>query len=385
MNAFSKDILQNLSEVHDTHCTSIYLPTRQTGADKKSMIQFKNQLQEVEKELEKRGLSDTETKEYLAAGRDLLEKVSFWSNLSQGLVVFMRPGEMRTYHLPVSVAQKTYIADHFYLLPLIPLAQEKERFFVLTLSQKDIDLYVCDSQEIKEIKIEDLSPQRLEEAVGWDYEQKSLQYRVGHSVSGGGAMFHGHGGGKEKEEEEMLQFCRAIDKGLQVALQGESAPLVVACVDHLFPIYKKANTYGNLYPENLSGNPDREPAQKVHERAHGLLKPHFQQEEAGKKDNFKELYASSQTSWDLEDIVSAAVQGKIDTLFLREEVDVYGLFDPKDHKLEVHQEKALANASLYNLAGLKTWRQGGKVYILPQEEMPLPDMEVSALYRYGIE
>ncbi|MFM6517075.1 MAG: hypothetical protein ACKPIC_10825 [Microcystis panniformis] len=40
----------------------------------------------------------------------------------------------------------------------------------------------------------------------------------------------------------MLNFCYAVDTALHETLREEKAPLILAGVDYLLPIYQKANT-----------------------------------------------------------------------------------------------------------------------------------------------
>ncbi|HDR50804.1 MAG TPA: hypothetical protein ENN90_04160 [Mariniphaga anaerophila] len=118
--------------------------------------------------------------------------------------------------------------------------------------------------------------------------QKSLQFRTQQGNQGQGS-FHGHAKSDEKAKTELLQYFRAIDKGLMKLLrEDQNAPLVVACLDYHFPIYKEANSCKNLYPRHISGNPADMDALELHERAWNLLISHFNRKRQDKKAQYHE-------------------------------------------------------------------------------------------------
>jgi len=51
---------------------------------------------------------------------------------------------------------------------------------------------------------------------------------------------------RDKRQEGILQFFHMIDEALHENCGIKKAPLVVAGVEYLFPIYQEANTYPDL-------------------------------------------------------------------------------------------------------------------------------------------
>ena len=69
-------------------------------------------------------------------------------------------------------------------------------------------------------------------------------------------MFHGQGEEDSEKKKELLSYFRSIDKGLLTMLHdSQKPPLILCCLDYYFPIYKEVNTYQNLFPDHVSGNP----------------------------------------------------------------------------------------------------------------------------------
>ncbi len=384
MLTLPKRSFYDLANYHDAECISLYLPTHRAGMEvnrREDEILFKNLLKNVAGQLEKRGYSPRETKDYLQPAYDLLERSTFWNHLSDGLVVFIANNNFKYYTLPIQFDTFIYMSDHFYLKPLMPLYNHDGRFFLLALSQDEIRFFEGTRHSITEVNVEDLTPNRLEEVVGYDHKQKFLQFRSAQQGAGG-AIFHGHGEGKDDDKTEIRHYFRAINDGLMKMLHTEDAPLVIACVDYLFPIYQEVNDYAYLFPGNISGSAAKVHEKELHEQAWIILEPHFRKTREEKVSLFNELAATSRASSQLEDILPAALAGNVETLFLQKNIDVYGIYDPSNRQVYRDNLKRFDNVSLTNLTATRTFQQGGQVFLMDAEDMPVPDSVANAIFRY---
>jgi hypothetical protein len=378
----SRETLKILAGVHSPNCISIYINAGDLGAPisgTQSKITFKNKLAEAGEDLASRGTDQSEIDRILGPGHELLEDGGFWEGLDPGLAVFLCDGKLNTLGLHKPVKPILYIADHLYILPLIPELQKESRYFLLSLSLGDADLFVGDQSGLSEIALEDLGAQSLEEALGADYKQKFLQFRAGQTGEAGGAVFHGHGEGKDDHKEEIVAYFRHINRSLAEVLRHETAPLLVACVDYLMPMYQEVNTYPHIHSHHIPGHPGRDSRESLHQRATELLEPIFSKTETSKKSAFLEQYATDKTSWETAHILQLAITGKIDTVFFRHGADQYGIYDQAAGGLKTEDAKTHSNASVFNMIARHTFENGGNVFILPEEEMPLSDQEVCAL------
>ncbi|MCA1747834.1 MAG: hypothetical protein LC655_09070, partial [Bacteroidales bacterium] len=221
-----------------------------------------------------------------------------------------------------------------------------------------------------------------EDVVGYDFEQKSLQHRSGQDGESG-AMFHGHGAGKDDKGIEKEKFFRAVDEGVMKVLNDEKAPLLLACVDEYYPVYKKVTKYENLFETHISGNPDESEPLQLHEEGWLLVEDHFMQERKQKVKLLQDESAGAKASADIREIIPAAVDGRIDTLFIEEGKDLFGIYDLQKREVELAEpDDRLYHASLYNLAAVQTLIKGGRVFLAPAEEMPVQATELNALLRY---
>lgn len=131
-------------------------------------------------------------------------------------------------------------------------------FYLLTLDLKKVRLFKASKDKIDELFLADI-PKSLKEAIGKDEFEKQLQAHTstGQASRNSKAIYHGHGVGTNHYKDSILSFFRRIDKGLNKILQEKDLPLVIAGVDYLLPIYKKANKYLNIINKGIIGSPER--------------------------------------------------------------------------------------------------------------------------------
>ena len=380
-----KKTFETLAAEHNLHCVSIYLPMHKKGKEQNERLaqaNLKYCIKEVHKSLTKSQMNDYEISNYLKPIEELIASIELWRNPSEGLAIFLNKKELRYYVLPVPFETKTDVSDHFYLKPLLPLYHEDGDYYLLELSQDYVKLYEASRHGFKDLFIENFTPDQLEKAVGFDYRPKMLQFRSGQDSHKGAGSFHGHGEGKDDDKKELINFFRAIDKGVMQEITNKKAPLVVACVDSLFYLYKEANSHPNLYKKNISGDPEFKNKNKLHQNSWELILPYFKKNKKAKLTQFKELYNTPKTSYQISDIIPAAVNGKIDTLFVQNGIDLFGIYNKESGHVRLDKQKEIYNSSLTNLTSLYTFMQGGKVYLLEPDEMPVKGRPINALFRY---
>jgi len=378
MPLITKSIFRELAEVRQRPCISIYIPTSRSGDNKKSRIRFKNKVQEVRKELEGQGMQHKQIQEFTQPLEMLLDDGDAWRHMSDGLAVFLSPGKFAYSVFPIRFKEYAEVNTHFFLLPLMPVFNGDGQFFVLALSLNQIRLFEGTRDHVAEIAIEDLVPQTLQDTVGHDYEQRSLQFRTGQSGPGQ-SVFHGQGRGKDYKKEEIVKHLREVDRNLNKVLRNYDAPLVIACVDYIFALYKTANTYNNLYPKNISGNPDEAHMENLHQDAWVLLKDEFEKHRKEALRQYEFLSSKGRTASIIDDVVAAAEEGRIETAFLKKDQSLWGRVDKESGKVIVDREKSPDNHCLLDRVAKETFLQGGKVYIQDPEEMPVDTLAAASL------
>jgi hypothetical protein len=168
---------------------------------------------------------------------------------------------------------------------------------------------------------------------------------------------------------------------VQDLLAGEQAPLVLAGVDYLLPIYQEANGYAFLVDEGVVGNPDDLSAKELHRQAWAIVQPRFAEERKEAISLFRQLAETDRASDELEKVVPAAHHGRIDTLFVTLGHQQWGTFDPATNEVHMHQDHKAGDNDLLDTAAVQTLLNGGTVYAVQREQMPA-ETSLAAVLRY---
>ncbi len=383
MPLITKKEIEELDGVHNANCISIFIPTHRAGGevfDGKDALKLKNELKAIKHKLAQT-MGPVEIDKLVAPVQELLDDSEFWRYRSDGLAIFLTDGFFKKFTLPVYFEEFNYLGNNFYLKPLLPMFTGDGKFYVLALELQYVKFYEQTRHSITEVDIEDLVPSRLQEKVGYDYEPKSLQYKS-MADGQGRAFYHGHAGADRGHKAEITRFFRAIDKGLMTLLRDETSPMLVVAQEVMFPIYKKENTYKHLIDDFIDQTPSDVDKFHLHEMAWEKMAPIFDRERKEKLELFKEYEGSGRTSSDIERVLPEALAGRIDTLFVENRADIWGIYDSEKRQVRIDEEPTASNMSLLNTAAIKTFLNGGKVYLLEKSEMPNPHSRVNAFYRF---
>lgn len=384
MAHFDKIEFNKLANVHAKLCISIFIPThhfRETSLIDQDVLIFKNQLKTVRAELRLRSIDENLQDQFLRPLENLLEDSDFWRHQNNCLAIFLSEGFFQTYELSITCSSLVYVASTFFLKPLIPLLYEDGKFLILTLELNKVQLYLYTGEDISHIPLPHKTPSRLEEAVGYDFEEKSLQIR---SQQHGDkrSVYHGQGEGKEDRKNEILRFFREINKGVAAVVGDQKYPMILAGIEYLVPIYRKANTYKNLWETPLILHPSDLHVEEILRRARELMMPIWKRGFSTKSNQFKQLEKTSKVAIGISEILPLAYQGNIDSLFIQTHYETWGVFDPEKKSVRLDKNKNLINTSLTNLAAIQVILKGGKVFLVDEEQMPIDKAEIVSLNRH---
>jgi hypothetical protein len=384
MSFLSIEDLKELVEQQQGLCVSIYMPTAQLSSETgQNSVRFKNLIRQAEAELEKYELHPTDLGQFLQPAIDLDED-EFWQDQNAGLALFISEGFFRFYRVPIDMIELVVVNDRFHLKPLIPLLSGDDRFYILTLGQRDVRLLESNRYGMtREVEIEGL-PKSMDEALQYDETAKDEQRRQG-GGAGRAALqagsYHGQGGERENVKEDLLQYFQLVDKALHDFFHNRHAPLVLAGVNYLLPIYHEANTYNFIVEEGIQHNTKEQTAQELHAEAWAIVEPQFQANQQKAIDYYHESIAAGKGSNDLDEVIQGAFYGRVEQLFVPVGVQKWGHFDPDSMKLEMHSDAQPGDEDLLNAAAIQTIFHGGTVYAVEPEEVP-DDTPVAAVFRY---
>jgi hypothetical protein len=387
MDSLSRDDLGTLLEQRPGWHVSMFMPMIQRGAEtQQNPIRCKTLLRQAEEQLLANGLRPQEAQELLQPVQQLLPNRDFWQRQSHGLALFMAPQMFRAYRLPLAVDELVMVTHRFHIKPLLPLLSGDGHFFVLGLSQKAVRLLQGTRFSIDEIEVQGV-PQGIDEALRYDDIEKRGHHFPGSQgrPSGGVSPLAGHGVGIEDATHEpndaILRYFQQVNAGLQGFLHDKHAPLVLAGVEYLLPIYRRANTYPYLLEGEITGNPEGLRPEELQERAWAIVQPHFQQAQEDAAARYGQLVGTGRATYEIAAVVTAAFDGRVDTLFVAVGVQQWGIFDGESRTVEIHREALPGDEDLLDVAAMYTLLRGGIVYAVAAEQVP-EHTPAAAILRY---
>jgi hypothetical protein len=385
----TRDELKALAETRiEGACVSLFMPTELAGpAVRQNPIRLKHLIAEARRRLLERGNPEDEADELLASVRAVVETEDFWRDRSPGLAIFAAPNFFLVDRLPMPVAEGAFVGPRFHLKPVLPFLTGDGRYSILAISQKQVRAFTASRESISPIELRGI-PLRLEDAVGTDYEDRSLQ---AHSATGaprggrGRAVFHGHGGGGDDAvaKKEVAHFLEQIDAGLRKTLPHWGDPLVLAGTEEIVASFRATSNYPKLVDGAAFGNPDGWNEKGIHERSWTLVEPVFLESRRLAAEKFPELRAHGRASDDLRTVLLAAFEGRVAELFIAIGASCPGRFDPAAMKVEIHQEAQPDDQDLVDEAAVQTLLHDGVVYGIEGDAIPAAG-PVAANFRYSL-
>jgi hypothetical protein len=382
---FGKDDLEQLLKTEEPFCLTLLMPATDAGPEtKQNAIRFKNLVGRAEGLLAGAGMPSSHQKRYLEPLRAMVSDKPFWANQSKGLALFRSEEEVRTFRLPVKLNEFVGVGVHFHVKPLLPFLLKDQRFYVLALSQSGVRLLQCSRQEVREVEVEGM-PARLTEPLKTDEPRKQPQFHTGTPKAEGSrrsGMFHGHGVGIDESKDSLLRFFRQVSRAVESELKDETAPMVLAGLDHMVGAYREINTYANLLEEGIVRNPEELSAEALQGRAWTLMTRRLEAQEEKAIAAHVEASVRTPSSQDLKVILPAAYHSRVDSLFVAGDTEEWGVFDPETGIVTVEAGSGPGNGcDLLNLAARHTLLNGGAVHVLPRNRMP-KRASMTALFRY---
>lgn len=380
----SKNIIEKLSSITTQPSISIFFPTYIAGKQvQQNSIRCKNNLNTARERLIEMGMRSPEVDAILKPVLNLVDDTEFWRHQSHGLALFLTEDSFDYYRLPWDVEELVVVSDRFHLKPLMPWLINNDLFYILALSQNQVRLLQGSHYTVDPVDIEDL-PSSLAEALQYDDPEAQLQHHnVSDSSGSPVAIYSGQGGATEDDKNRIWRYFQKIDNGLQEFLGGQNIPLILAGVDYLLPIYHDANSYPHLLENGITGNPDILKPEELHSQVWPIAKEHFDQQRTDAMKVYHNGVGTGQASANLEDVLSAAENGQIDTLFVTLPDHCWGYFDSEKRNAEVHAERVTGDDDLLDVAAVKTFLQSGTVYAVDRDDMP-NKQTIAAIFRYPI-
>lgn len=352
---------------------SLYVPTDSTNPDPRmNSIAFKNLVQKAIDQLKALKITDMTSQTLRKISENLLKDQVFWKDQIGSFAVLVAGTEVKTFRLAKSHPELLMISDHFYVMPLLAQCAQKANYYVLELDQEHTQLWKGDQDGLTVVTVPDM-PKSVAEATGTETDERNLQFHTSTTSPGGGerpAMFHGSSSWKDDHDRYLERFLHEVDHAVSAFLTPLHQPLLLSGVEESVVKFKKISKYPRILTATLPKMPDpTHKEERLHAEAVKVILMYQEDSRKNSLKSFEETVPAKKVST-LPDVLRQAGQGKIDTLFLAEDKQIWGEFDTQTLSTitDVHQNPR--SAELLNIAASLTLQNSGKVLTVPVKQMP---------------
>lgn len=373
MKTILRSDFEALARVEGT-CVSLYFPLQPTGLQGEGdSLRLKKAIEQAEEQLLARGCSKDDVGKLMASARDLPTSDQ-WAKRGRSMAILLGPGTQQCLPLTIDVAEEAWCDKYFRVRPLLPMVIESDRFYLLALSRNHVQLYEGNADELIPLQLKDM-PRNMEDAVQAEVAERAT--RTHSAAMGGGGQrsttFHGQGGLPDSVKGEVSEFVALVARVVDSHLEGQTLPLVLATLDEVAAQWRRASNYSNTLEEIVGGTPDYQSPHELYEAAWGVVTRSFEQ---SRQESFRQACnprGSGTVLKILDEVLPAAIAGRIETLFVDPRRPVYGEFDRESSRVEVYPPEIKGDSDLLELAIHETIGHRGRVYAMPQAELEAAD------------
>jgi hypothetical protein len=360
--------VERLLAAREPSSVSIYLPTDPASRGEAERIELKNLAAEAVRQLRESGAGRADVAAVSEELDDLVADDEFWRYQARSLALFVTPSSARTFRLPNNLVALIEVSDRFHLKPLLRAITFPHTALVLALSQNGVRLLeIAPDLEPAEIPVPDL-PKDVASSVG----KSSIRDRAP----------VGRIQGSEGQKTRMRQYARQIDQALRPLLNGLDLPLILAAAEPMDSVYRSVNSYPQLLPTSLPGNPDASSEAELTASARRLLDDVYAAELRTIRETYALRESQRRASADVADVAHAATHGLVDTVLVDIDEAVPGQMDEETGAITIDDSGDAVNYGVVDEIARRVWLNGGRVLAVRREDIP-GHGSVAAILRYA--
>lgn len=313
---------------------------------------------------------------------DLATDRMFWNYTLDGLAVMGADDFFQVYRVQRSVPELVVIADNFHIKPLVRIFQSADRYQILALDRKRINLYEGNRDVLDEIQPATGVPRTIEEALGDQLTDSYLTVGL-YGKGVGRAIYHGHGARKDEIDVDMQRFFRVVDRAVsQHHSELSGLPLILAALPEYHTEFRKLSRNPYLIDGGIEINPQALTVDELRQKAWDVVEPRYEAEISSIINSYQAAKGTGLSEELPISIANAAADGRVGTLLLEEDRRVPGRIIKKaGGGFACDLESRDDECDLLDDLGEMVLKTSGRVVIVPPERMP-SQTGAAALFRY---
>lgn len=298
----------------------------------------------------------------------------FWSVHRGAVAFFFTPNETYYYRLNTPIQDYMEFGERPILLPMIEEFQFIENYYLLCLTTTEFRLYQGVLKQIERVDLPEDAPDTIKKALGDQLTDDTL-FTGGGSGSG---RLNVSGSMEKSEEKEIDQenYFRAVDAYVwEHYSRSSQLPLIIFSLGENQSVFRAVTKNRYLSKEKIDASPAQLSDQQIEKEVGKLVDRVWQDRHNAVLSRYRETTPQYKLGDQLQDLVVASMEGRIETLFIEKNIEIKGSID-ENGKLDYSGEH-----NLLNEIALSVMQKNGKVYVLEKAQMP--DLkDVAAILRY---
>jgi len=337
----------------------------------REQVKFKNQLKKARNLLkEECGGSTGE------ALMEQMEKVpndkSFWSVNKGTVAFFFTPNETYYYQLNTSIQDSVEFDERPNVLPIVQEFQYIDNYYLLCLNHDKFSLYKGTLNKIEPLELPEDAPTTIEKVMGYEYADPQ---QITGGIAGSSNV-HGTTEISDKREKDLKTYYLTVDNFIFEHYTRETQlPVVLFALTENQAAFREVSKNNMLSEERIESSPSQLNHQQIGKEAAKLSNRVIKDRHDAVLSRYRETTLQYKLGDQLQDLVVASMEGRIDTLFIDKSVEVKGSIEQNgriDHG---------GDNNLLNQIALNVLSTDGKVYVLERAQMP-EMKDVAAILRY---
>jgi hypothetical protein len=275
-----------------------------------------------------------------------------WPRHARGLGIFAARGSLVAHTVAHHVPTLALVGPRFHVRPMLGLPQGDGRFFILALTLDDARLLEADRAHAVRVGLSGLH-------VGDDSSRPHQP---------------------PMSEAKTRAWMRDVARRVDGHVGSTGAPLLLACSQSLFPIYRDLSRYDHIVDRPLAGDFTNDTDDAVGRAAWPGVEALFGKDLADASRRFTVSEREGRSASGLRDVMSASRRGSVDTLYLRFGHAAWGHSDDEGSFRELDVQVPGAE-DLFDRAAILVLQGGGRVLEFLNVQMPTAD-PIAAALRY---
>jgi hypothetical protein len=389
MKSISHAELRELAGREESPAVSIYMPLHKGGQDnRQDSLRLKNLLRHARQQLMDMGHRKQRVEEMLSSAWELQQDGHYWSSHgADGLALFVAPGYFREYRMSHPFQELTVTAGGFHIKPMARMLLHDDRFYLLSVNKRAIKIYKGTSETLKPVSLPENAPASLEELVAGTEIEGGIQH---HSVRSNGAgrapmgIIHGQGEPKDTEKKLLEVYLRRVASFVEDFFKREHLPVVLASDPSYQSVFRNASRFPYLLEKGIPASIESLSEADLHRQAWSLVETWYEKRLHRALERFGAGLAAGRSSNELGIILTAAIEGRIESIFAAEDRHIWGKLTDGGEEPEIHEQRQPGDWDLCDWVVGQTLLRGGDAYVASQHKIPSKNGQavIAALLRW---